>query len=118
MKPITLTLPLSPSVNTYWRRVGNKTLLSRRAREYRAAVIAACLEQAAPRLGAARVSVKIVLHPDSRRAFDLDNRLKGLLDALEHARVFDDDGQVDELRVIRGEIRKPGVAVVVLERLP
>lgn len=116
MKSVTLTLQFPPSTNTYWRRVGNKTLLSRRAREYRALVMADALTQGAPRLGQARVRVSITLHaPDNRRR-DLDNfGGKALLDALVHARVLDDDSQVDALHVIRGAVRKPGSAVVTLE---
>lgn len=32
---ITLELPWAPTANTYYRRVGNKTLISRAGREYR-----------------------------------------------------------------------------------
>lgn len=115
---MTLTLPFPPSVNTYWRRVGSCTVLSVKAREYRGAAIAACALQRAPKLGAARVSVEIVLHAPDRRQYDLDNRSKGLLDALVHAGVLNDDSQVDDLRLVRGQTGKPGRAVVTIEALP
>jgi crossover junction endodeoxyribonuclease RusA len=49
-----------------------------------------------------------------RRAADLDNRLKALNDALEHAGVFDDDEQIDELHVTRGPIVKGGECFVMI----
>ena len=115
---MTLTLPWPPSVNTYWRRVGNKTILSAAARAYRAAAVAACIEQNTPRLGAARVRVSVIAYPPDRRRRDLDNLHKGVLDALAFARVFDDDSQIDELSIIRGAVEKPGRVIVRLEALP
>jgi crossover junction endodeoxyribonuclease RusA len=49
-----------------------------------------------------------------RRASDLDNRLKALCDALEHAGVFDDDEQIDELVIVRGPIVKGGECRVMI----
>lgn len=115
---MTLVLPWPPSVNTYWRRVGNRTVLSRRAREYRAAAVAACLEQSAPRLGTARVRVTVVVYPPDRRARDLDNTLKGLLDALVYARVLDDDSQIDELIITRAYPEPKGRVIVTIGVMP
>jgi len=112
-----LELPWPPSVNTYWRRVGTKTVLSRKAREYRGQVAAACAMQQAPRLGTARVRLTITAHPPDRRARDLDNLNKGVLDALAHARVFNDDSQVDDLRIVRGEPRAGGALTVTIEEM-
>jgi crossover junction endodeoxyribonuclease RusA len=39
---------------------------------------------------------------------DIDNRVKAALDALTHAGVYDDDSQIDELFVARGDIVKGG----------
>lgn len=113
----TLELPWPPTVNTYWRRVGSKTVLSRKAREYRANVLASCLEQRAPRLGAARIRLRITAHPPDRRARDLDNLVKGVQDALAHARVFNDDAQVDDLRIVRDEVHKGGRLLVRIEAI-
>lgn len=113
----TFILPFPPSVNTYWRRVGNRTVLSKKAREYRANVAAVCAEQRAPRLGTARLRVKITAHPPDKRQRDLDNLPKGLLDALAFARVFDDDSQIDSLHIVRAGPTKPGKVVVTLETL-
>lgn len=115
---MTLTLPFPPTVNSYWRRVGNRTVLSRRAREYRAAAVAACAEQSAPRLGTARVRVTVVAYPPDRRRRDLDNLHKGVLDALAFARVIDDDSQIDELIITRAYPEPKGRVIVTIEVMP
>ena len=40
----------------------------------------------------------IVTRPDRRRR-DVDNLLKSLLDALDHAEVYEDDSQIQDLRI-------------------
>lgn len=55
-----------------------------------------------------RVSVEISLHPPDKRKRDLDNYLKGVLDALTHVGIWDDDSQIDKLTIKRGIIVKGG----------
>lgn len=112
---MTLELPWPPSVNTYWRRAGHRMHISHQGREYRGNVAAACAMQATDRLGAARVRLTITAHPPDRRRRDLDNLNKAVLDALVFARVFDDDSQVDDLRIARGEPVKEGRLSVTVE---
>ena len=93
-----------------------KTELSKQGREYRKAVNAKVLAFKAANgphlLGDKRISVHIHLHPPTRAKSDIDNRLKSLLDAMQHAGVYDDDAQIDQLCVSRSDIRKPGEAIV------
>jgi len=48
-----------------------------------------------------RLSVFIEAFPPDKRKRDLDNVLKSLLDALQHAGVYADDCQIDRLSIIR-----------------
>ena len=96
-------MPWPPSTNRIWRNVGKRTLLSKEARVFRNRARGELLAQgAANRKLAGRVALQVVLYPKNGRAFDIDNKLKALLDALTYSRVWLDDGQVDEIRVVRG----------------
>ncbi|MCG7044530.1 RusA family crossover junction endodeoxyribonuclease, partial [Pseudomonas aeruginosa] len=63
--------------------------------------------------------VRVVIHasPPDRRKRDLDNLLKGLLDSLTKAGAWDDDGLVDDLRIVRGEVKAGGEVLVTIEAL-
>ena len=91
-------LPFPPSVNHYWRHVGNRTLISRTGRAYRQHVLHDVQQlQLRAITGPIRLEA-IVTRPDRRRR-DLDNLLKSLLDALDHANVYEDDSQIRDLRI-------------------
>jgi crossover junction endodeoxyribonuclease RusA len=115
---IVITLPYPPSLNTIWRRVGNKTLLSSDGRAYRQAVAAAVLQQAKRRQIAERLAVHIEAHPPDRRRRDLDNLPKSVLDGLTQAGLWLDDSQIDDLRVTRCGVFAGGALRVVVEVLP
>ena len=116
--PGMLVLPLPPSVNHYWRHVGSRTLLSQDGRAYRETVGKEVLIQwpnsaLRPLPGRLKVVIRATM-PDRRRR-DLDNFLKSLLDALQYAGVYDDDGQIDDLHIYRATwIAQPGEVLVTL----
>lgn len=97
-----LTLPWPPSVNTYWRSVtihGHpRVLISEKGREYRKEV-AWSLTGLKKIHGPVRVEVECWM-PDKRKR-DLDNLFKAIGDSLTHAGIWDDDSQVDDLRIYR-----------------
>ena len=114
---MTLVLPFPPTTNNLTAVVGRRRILTKAAREYRANALAALAEQRPKRLGDARLKVTLTLNPPDRRKRDLANFEKAPIDALAFARVFDDDSQIDDLRLVRGEVRKPGQVIVKLEAL-
>ena len=111
MEALRLTLPWPPSVNHYWRRVGNRTLISKEGRLFRKRVLATLSAQhIEPMTGP--LAVRVVAHPPDRRRRDLDNIAKSLLDALEHGGVYEDDNQIDRLSIERASVVKGGAAMV------
>lgn len=110
---IQLELPYPPSVNHYWGQSGKHRFIGKKGKEFRIAVAEACLEAGIQPLEG-RLSVHVALWPPDRRARDVDNVLKPLLDACEHAGCFVNDNQIDELHVIRQVIRKGGGCTIVI----
>lgn len=115
MKDIVLNLPWPPTVNTYYRHVGPKVLISREGRQYRQAVACEVFAQSPFNRTTmdGRIALEIVAHPPDRRKRDLDNLLKGLLDSLQHAGTYEDDSQIDEIRIKRSAATVDGGAVYV-----
>jgi crossover junction endodeoxyribonuclease RusA len=120
-------LPWPPSVNTYWRhtvRNGKKpgdpggrlkkahahVYISEQGEKYRRDVFYLVRSQKVPR-GAlkGRLAVHAIAYPPDARTRDLDNCWKGLLDALKAAGVIVDDGDIDDLHIVRGPKRAGGL---------
>ncbi len=96
-----LTLSYPPSLNSYYRTVNGRIIISKKGREYRSAVALELLLQDLTIFGKARLNVIIsAFMPDNRRR-DLDNMLKCVLDALQKNGVYDDDSQIDHLAITR-----------------
>lgn len=111
--------------------LAGRTLISERGREYRKQVSAALMATAQNGAGGvlsgtrylgmgdgrkslpaasnaawrafktARLAIDIEFRAPDRRKRDIDNAIKGLLDALTHAGVWTDDSQIDDLRIWR-----------------
>ena len=102
MQTFQTILPWPPSVNATYRAHGGRVILSTRYRRWRKAVADVFASLAGPRGFEGRVAVRLVLRAGTRRAYDLDNRVKPVQDALVHAGILGDDEQVDRLEVVRG----------------
>jgi crossover junction endodeoxyribonuclease RusA len=110
---IKLELPYPPSVNHYWGQSGKNKFLGKKGKEFRIAVAEACLDAEVVALEG-RLSLHVSLYPPDHRKRDVDNVLKPLLDAMEHAGCFENDNQIDELHIIRREVEKGGSCVVLV----
>lgn len=111
---VKLTLPMPPTINHYYgqTKTGLK-YLTKKAKGFRHDV-AIIVNNAGYRghFQKKRLAVRVDLHFSS--GGDVDNRSKPLLDALEHADLFVNDRQVDDLRLVRGHRVSGGRCVVTI----
>lgn len=98
---VNFRLDWPPTVNTYYRNVQYRTLISKKGRQYKKDSGLMLMEQSVERLGEARVEVLIEAYPPDRRRRDLDNLLKPVFDVMEEYGVIDDDEQIDILTIRR-----------------
>lgn len=108
-----LVLPYPPSLNRLYRTVRGRPILSKEARQYRAAV-----QQQLAGIGlkasSSHVALSIALYRP-RRAGDADNTLKALLDAL-NGLLWVDDSQIVEIHLWRRDDKaRPRVELLVEE---
>jgi Holliday junction resolvase RusA-like endonuclease len=102
-------------MNHYWRHVGSRVLISRQGRQYRQDV-AQRVQAGRPLTG--RLAVHLQVFPPDKRRRDLDNLQKPLLDALQHAGVYEDDSQIDWLSCERMPASGGRVIATVAESNP
>lgn len=112
---VTYELPWPPSVNHYWismvRGRTVRVIVGKKGVDFRAGVVyvtQGCVTTTD------RLAMHIDAYPPDRRKRDLDNMMKATLDALEHAGVYENDSQIDELSIHRKEIFPGGKLVVSL----
>lgn len=123
-RSVRLVLPWPPSVNAMWRTphkgpLAGRTMLSGEGRAYRkAANDAATLQRVLRHALTGKLALSLIARPPDRRRRDLDNLLKGVLDALQHAAIIDDDGEIDDLRIRRGLVTRNGEIEVHISEIP
>ena len=111
MNHIKITLPYPPSVNHYWGQLGSKKFLGKKGKEFREAVILSVYNARKVGLNG-RLHIEVYLYPPDKRKRDIDNVLKPLLDAMEHAGCYENDSQIDKLCVTRREVMLGGSCYV------
>lgn len=108
-----IELPWPPSINHYWIHTRNGHYISKKGKEYRQLVIHRCVKYKNVFKKEDRLNVNIKAYPPDKRKRDLDNVLKSLLDALQHAEVYHDDCQIDNLCISRNAPLNGEVDVVI-----
>ena len=108
---LTLNFPYPPSVNAYWLQSGKRRYISKRGVEFKKAVHAIC--QDLPSFNDRKLSIEIILFPRDKRLLDIDNCCKAILDSMNGV-MYDDDQQVWQLSIKRGEKIKGGGCQVTL----
>lgn len=103
-----MILPLPPSINSYYAQYMGRRILSKKGRDFKKTVYECCISKNERRFGDARIKLIVIINPADRRKMDISNRIKSLEDALVYAGVIDDDSQVDQIYISRGEIIKGG----------
>jgi crossover junction endodeoxyribonuclease RusA len=96
---LVVELPWPPSVNHYWGRCGTRYFIGAKGIAFREIVSIKTFNETFGKTS--RLSVKINAHPPDKRRRDLDNILKCLLDSFQHAGVYEDDNQIDDIHIIR-----------------
>lgn len=114
MAHLTFSLPWPPSANHAWRAVSGKVLQSEDYRAYKKSVGDAVLEHYVKRHWTRdRLAIALRLKPPNARSYDIDNRIKTLLDSLVGAGVIYDDRDIDSILVVRGAQQPPHGSVLV-----
>ena len=104
-------LPWPPSLNRLWRATPAGVKLSEAGRQYAVAVSNALPIGVVQRFQK-RLVVWVWLHAPNARTYDVDNRLKALLDSCTKACLWQDDKLIDEIHVMRGAADPAGVGYV------
>ncbi|MDE2440728.1 MAG: RusA family crossover junction endodeoxyribonuclease [Betaproteobacteria bacterium] len=108
------TLPYPPTVNHYWRHAVRKgrvcVYVSDEGKAYRQRVRA--ILGGAPKL-TGRLLMAVRVCPPDRRARDIDNLCKCLLDSLTASGIWDDDSQIDELLIVRDKPTRGGMVEII-----
>ena len=112
-----ITLPWPPTANNLYLNGKRGRTLSPQGRDYCRRVWF-LVSRHAGKFGEARLAVSIRAYPPDSRRRDLSNLPKCIEDALTKARLWADDCQIDDLRIVRFEPVKGGKVVVEVTELP
>ena len=94
-----LVLPWPPTVNTYYRMVNNRMIISSAGRLYRSVVAAEVMTHRNRETYLCELAMTVSLYPPDKRKRDADNVIKALWDAMTKAGVYLDDSQIKDYRV-------------------
>lgn len=117
MNEYRIELPWPPQNNHLFTVARGRKIKSNKGRQYAALVNQYVIEGNHQYQLAGRLKVKILAYPPTRARRDLDNLFKAPLDSLTQAGVFNDDSQIDDVRMVRCEVVKGGRLEVIITEL-
>jgi Holliday junction resolvase RusA-like endonuclease len=110
-------VPWPPSVNQYWRAVKGRNILSEKARKWKKLAEQQLMTQKIEMMEGPAVII-IHLYPPTRRKYDIDNRVKAILDLLVKCGIIEDDDNehVVQLTVKHAAVCRdnPGAKIAVM----
>jgi len=112
MNKILIEMPWPPSVNHYYRRVGNRILISREGQKYRTE-ICEILSYLHVRPLDGELAMTIYAYPPDKRRRNLDNIQKSLRDAMQHGGAYHDESQIKDFECHMREPNRPNGRVIV-----
>jgi crossover junction endodeoxyribonuclease RusA len=110
----TISIPWPPTANTNVRHARGGHFLTAKHKNFRAEV-AVLIMGSKPLQG--RLAITINAFPPDRRARDLDNLVKPILDALQHGGLYASDSAIDDLRIVRCGIKHKGEVTVTVSKI-
>lgn len=108
---IEIEFPFPVSINAYYRRVGQRTLISFRGRAFREKVCSIIANSGHEKLEGP-LEVHLEIYPPDKRKRDVDNYQKSLLDAMEHGGLYKNDNQIIKLETTKCEPVAGGGVIV------
>lgn len=117
---IKISAPLPPTINHYYKLAKGRKYITQDGQSYREVIgwlmRAEGCHPEFPRFINERLKVHIELFQSDRRHWDIDNRCKSLLDALQHGGAYKNDSQIDVLLVERKQA-KTSECIVTIEEI-
>jgi crossover junction endodeoxyribonuclease RusA len=113
MADYSFLMPWPPSVNHWHQPCRGRIIKGSKARKYESDSVAhlKSIGLSGESLSS-NLKVKLILNPPTLARYDIDNRTKGVFDALSAANFWVDDCQVVELKIVKGEKIKGGQVLV------
>jgi crossover junction endodeoxyribonuclease RusA len=116
MKSLSVQMPWPPSANRYWRKFRGRMVVSGEARKYIDEISILALSWQVKTFRT-RLSLRIIAYPPDKRVRDIDNILKIAIDSLQHAGIYENDGQIDRIYIERGLSHPPGYIDIHIEEI-
>lgn len=104
MDILRIEIPFPPTINHYYLYTPNGVILGAKGKKYRRDVGLLLNRYKEYYSAEHRLALTINVYPPDKRKRDLDNVCKATMDALQHARIYSDDNQIDMLTVVRRNI--------------